>query len=258
MLFSAPVPFAEALQSRDVRNILPTTLSSAELEKISGDILERAIFSAQVTNAEYLQLIDDLVRQYVNGEIDLASARLALKDKLNELGYEPSPDEEGGLKDFSSDARINLVLRTNAQMAAGYGSWMQGQHPAILDQWPAQELIRVAPRKVPRNWISRWGQAGGQSYGGRMMARKNDDIWTRISRFGTPYPPFDFNSGMGVRDVDHDTALSLGVIDADTVIEPQTRDFNQDLQFSPDVRAEALRQVLIDEGLSFEGDVLTP
>jgi hypothetical protein len=41
-------------------------------------------------------------------------------------------------------------------------------------------------------------QAGGQIFGGRMIALKSDPIWTAISAFGTPYPPFDYNSGMWV------------------------------------------------------------
>ena len=37
-------------------------------------------------------------------------------------------------------------------------------------------------------------------------------IWSAISRFGNPYPPFDYNSGMGVDDVSYDEALKLGVL----------------------------------------------
>jgi hypothetical protein len=34
-----------------------------------------------------------------------------------------------------------------------------------------------------------------------MIALKTDPIWVRISRFGRPFPPFDFNSGMGLRNI---------------------------------------------------------
>jgi hypothetical protein len=263
MIFSAPISFAEALQSRAVRSVLPTDLSSAELAKISSDLLERALFSARVTSAEYLQAIKDVLDQYIDGKIDLASARLQLQQKLDSLGYRPLPDEEGKMTDLSSDARVNLVLRTNAQMAAGYGHWIQGQNKLVLSHWPAQELVRVAPRRVPRNWVQRWSDAGGKFYQGRMIAKKNDDIWVRINRFGYPYPPFDYNSGMGVRDIDRDTALSLKdengktVIERDTVIAPQDRGFNVDLQLEPDIRDAALRQALEEEGYTFEDDILT-
>jgi hypothetical protein len=257
MIFSEPIQFSEALQSREVRNILPTDLSSEQLSKIEPAILERALFSAQVTNAEYLQKIADIVEKLVNGEIDFATARLEAKDMLAELGYEAAPAAQGTMQDFASDVRINLVLETNTAMAQGYGTWLQGQAPSILDQWPAQELYRAFHRKVPRNWILRWRDAGGQFFGGRMIALKNAGIWANISRFRNPYPPFDFNSGMWTRHVDRDAAMKFGLIDRDTLIAPRDRGFNDDLQFTPAVRASALRQVLEEEGHSFNGDILT-
>jgi hypothetical protein len=36
------------------------------------------------------------------------------------------------------------------------------------------------------------------------IAPKGDPIWTAISRFGLPYAPFDFNSGMILRPVRRD------------------------------------------------------
>jgi hypothetical protein len=257
MIFAAPVPFAEALQSREVRSILPTNLGTADLENISQSILSRSIFSARVANTEFLQSIDDALQSYINGEIGLAEARTQLQDKLGEIGYSPDAAEAGKITDFASDARLNLILETNAEMASGYGQWSQGQNAAILDEWPAQELIRIAPRKMPRDWPLRWADAGGAEFDGRMIAPKNDDVWTKISRFGSPYPPFDFGSGMGVRDIARDEAVELGVVADDTVIEPESRDFNEDLQFTPEVRSEALQQVLVDAGYKFNDGVLT-
>jgi hypothetical protein len=85
MIFGEPISFTEALQSLEVKSILPTTLTSAELEQISTEILERALFSARTTSAEYLQEIDDVLGKYVDGKIDLATARLQLKNKLQQL-----------------------------------------------------------------------------------------------------------------------------------------------------------------------------
>jgi hypothetical protein len=257
MIFSEPVSFSEALQSREVRSVLPTDWTSAELEQIEAAILERATFSARMTNAEYLQALDDVLADFIAGKIDLATARLELKNKLDELGYSPTPGEEGSIKDFSTDARINLQLNMGADFAQGYGQWLQGQNTVVLDQWPAQELYRAFNRKVPRPWLARWQNAGGNLFNGRMIALKNAGIWTAISRFGTPYPPFDFNSGMSVRDIDRDTAMSLGLIDRDTQIAPQDRGFNDDLQFSPGVRSAALLRALEEEGYNVDGGTLT-
>jgi len=236
MIFTAPVPFKEAVQSRTVRELLPTEFRTNLLDTIPAELRERAFFSAGVTNAEFLQKASDQIDRMLTGAkagdggIDRATARLELKQLLASMEYKPAEGEAGTLTDLSSDDRLNLILDTNLQMAQGYGQWMQGQDPAVLDQWPAQELIRVIDSKVPRDWAQRWTDAGGQFFGGRMIALKNDAIWVEISRFGLPYAPFDFNSGMDVADVDRDDAISLGLIDRDTQIEPQDRGFNDGLE----------------------------
>ena len=182
---------------------------------------------------------------------------MSLKEAHARINFFPEGGGES-LTNLRSDRRLNLIIDTNVRMAQGYGEWKQGQDPAILDQWPAQELYRAMARKVPRDWIARWREAGGQFFGGRMIALKNSSVWTRISRFGLPYAPFDFQSGMETRDVDRDAAVEIGLIDRDTRIAPDDRGFNDDLKFTPEVRDRALRQALLesDPELFFDGDVL--
>jgi len=263
MIFSKPLPFKEAIASRQVKSVLPTTASSAQLKAIAPELRERAMFSARTTNAGYLEKINGLVTRIVSPEtiidpvtgerrptrpgeyMDIARARVELKQALAAMGYQPDESKRGGLQDLSSDARLNTILETNVRMAQGYGNWQQGQAPAILDQWPAQELYREETRDQERDWTSRWTGAGGKLYGGRMIARKNDAIWTQISEFGLPYPPFDYNSGMGVRDVDHDEAVKLGVIEEKAVVPPEDRKFNEDLEVKPPARQGALFDALV-------------
>jgi hypothetical protein len=244
MLFAAPVPFAEALDARAVKQLLPTDLRTSLLAEIPAELRERAMFSAGVTNTEFLQSASDKIDALVAGTADRATQRAELKQLLAKLNYQPVAGEEGSLTDLSSDRRLNLILDQNLQQAQGYGRWKQGQDEAILDEWPAQELVRVIDAEEPRDWAARWSAAGGTFYAGRMIALKNDPIWTKISRFGTPYAPFDFNSGMDVQDVDREEAMALGLIDRDTQLAPQSRDFNTDLQASPEVRSDALKDAL--------------
>lgn len=246
MTFRTPIPFQEALDSREVRSLLPTNFRTKDLALIEPQLRERATFSAGVTNAEFLQLAEDGINDLVGGNVDRATKRLELKQLLGRLKYQPVEGEEGTLTDLSSDARLNLILDTNTQMAFGYGQWKQGQDPAVLDMWPAQELVRIRDSRVPRDWAPRWADAGGEFFGSRMIALKNSPIWRRLSRFGLPYAPFDFNSGMDVQDVDRTEAMALGLIDRDTELLPQDRDFNEDLQSSPEVREGALQQALLD------------
>ncbi len=51
---------------------------------------------------------------------------------------------------------------------------------------------------------------------------------------------------MDVEDVDRAQAVELGLIDRDTEIFPQSRDFNSDLSATPKVRADALRMALAE------------
>lgn len=61
----------------------------------------------------------------------------------------------------------------------------------------------------PRDWPTRWEEAGGEFADGKMLAPINGKIWTAISAFGNPYPPFDFNSGMSVRRVSRERVEAL-------------------------------------------------
>lgn len=269
MLFDSPIPFAEALDARKVKALLPTELSSGELARIEPEILEHGMFMARNTHAGSLQAASDLIdnlltphtelrdgKPYTAG-LDPATARLEFKKYLGQEGYAPSPEDEGTIKDFSSDARINLVLKMGVESAQGYGSWKQGQDVDVLDAFPCLELFRAEAREVPRDWIVRWQAAGGRLFGGRMIAKKNSPIWVEISAFGNPYPPFDYNSGMWTRDVSRSEAIALGVIAPATKIKPQDRGFNDDLQLTPDIRSEALVTALVDAGYQFVKGVLS-
>jgi hypothetical protein len=45
-----------------------------------------------------------------------------------------------------------------------------------------------------------------------MIARKDSPVWTRLSRFGVPHAPFDYNSGYGTVQVKRSECVKLGVI----------------------------------------------
>lgn len=259
MIFTAPIPFVEAAQSREVRSVLPTTLGTDELARIHEAIRERALFSARIANAEVLQSLDKILSRYLAGELDLASARLELRAAMRANGLWSEPGHEGTLRDFQSDERINLIVEMNSGFAAGYGNFIHDQQAPILDEWPAQELYRALARKVPRDWETRWNDAAaatGTKTAG-FVALRNTPIWSAISRFGIPYPPYDFNSGMRTRLVTRARAIELGLIDRDTRIAPQDRGFNDDLRFTPEVRSAALLRALAEEGYTITDGVLS-
>ena len=246
--------FGDALASRRVRSVLATDLSTAQLQRIAPELRERAMFSARVQLTEFLQQAADGVSQIAAGVnpapgeyMDMPTLRLQLKQVLQGLNYEPDAKDAGTIKDLRTDRRLNLVIDTNVKQAQGYGQFIQGQSVAVLDEFPCQELYRLEHRREQRDWKARWRAAGGRLYEGRMIARKDSPIWIEINRFGVPYPPFDFGSGMDVMDVPREEAEHLGVIDPGATIRPQDREFNQDLQVSPDIRDARLRAALMED-----------
>lgn len=213
------------LQSFLDKVLLPTSLSSQQLSAIEPSLLRQSLFSARTTNARYLASIRDQVSAILSAETDPATARVALRTALHQL--EPARAEEWSaqgssdqLTDLGSDTRLDLVLKTNESLARGYGRRLADSDPTFLGEWPAQELVRHRHSRHERDWPSRWEAAGGQFYDGRMIALKSDPLWSDLSAFGNPYPPFDYNSGMWVEDISRTESEDLGLLSPSEDIQP--------------------------------------
>ncbi|MEY4428817.1 MAG: hypothetical protein RLZZ182_1506, partial [Pseudomonadota bacterium] len=219
--------FVEAIVKHLSKVDAPSPRTAEQWSAIPRHIRERSFFSARVTNTAHLQELKDKINlilaprteqnedgTYATRGIDVATARLELKQYLESIDYDPGA-KAGTIQDLSSDQRINLQLNQNVRSARGFGQFIQGTAPGAIDAFPAQELFRAEGREKPRDWETRWTEAGGQLFDGRMIALKADPIWEAISAFGVPYPPFDYGSGMWVRDIDRDEAVALGLIGED-------------------------------------------
>lgn len=233
------------------KSVMPTTARSRVLEQLAPDITERAFFSATVDKADILARWQDLSARMVDPSADGPGQKVTktmfreqARALLGSMGYTINPD--GELTDITSTKRLNLVATMNTQEAQGYSQFVQANDAAILSAFPAQELFRLQNRKVPRDWLAKWVAAGGTLYGGRMIALKDDPIWTAISRFGRAYPPFDFNSGMWVKPVPRGEAVRLGVCGKTDVPQAQKRSYNADLQQSCKPLSPALQKTLLD------------
>jgi len=242
-------PFQEANDVLAQKQILATKMSTAQLRDLDRWIRFQSFFSARTAEADYLDEAKSTIESILNPKPDErgvttgmnpAYARQALKDFLQKIGYQPDPDKRGSLQDLSSDARINLVVKTNVEMAQGAGNWIQSQDAAVLDQFPADELFRLEARTKHRDWVNRFRIAGDQSGfaigdgwtitpDGRMIALKNHPIWEELGSsdnfddaLDQPWPPFAFNSGMWVRDVDRTEAIAAGIMDRGEIIKPRS------------------------------------
>lgn len=215
-----PMDFHAAIAALDAKDITPSALSTEERRRQADAQLDvRSFFSARVTNADLLQEFKNAVNQIVAGRSNEATQRAKLKKVLESFGYSPESGKEGSMEDLSSNARLNLILRTNTDLVRGYGQYQEGNE--VVMAFPGNELIRLGYRKVPRHWLIIWDEARAalagetsatESGSGRMIALKGDPIWLEISDFGVPWPPFKFNSGMGVVGVSWDECLDLGLV----------------------------------------------
>ena len=249
----APLADAVASLGRKTPVVFKEPLRTAEIAQLPLALREAAQFSATVDKIRYLQYIQDqatkavsLVRRDSGAYVSREKFVAELQALGRKEGLFPQDGTAGTLRDPTSEARTRLIYDIQTQRAAEFARWNRDQDPTRLSFYPCQELIRIASRKVPRDWQSRWLKAGGQLYRGRMIARKDSPVWKKISRFETPWPPFDFNSGMGLRDISRSEAETLGVIRKDEEIKPGTAKFNDGLQASVKDISPEYRQGLKD------------
>lgn len=182
-------------------------------EKLPAEVNETVFFSAKVSDAQLLTRMHDYIEKAARGEPGYHRDDFSKKMRAY-MGLKPW---EGGKKidDITSLARLDLIFEHNL-LKMGYRTQYLSSLQTLYTH-PAQELDRILTRKEPRNWRKRWKEAGGKFYNGRMIAPVLDPIWVTISRFGVPYPPFDFNSGMGLNPISARDAIRLGVMTEEEV-----------------------------------------
>ena len=183
---------------------------------VEAQVRERAFFMAGVENARILQDFKDAARDVAAGKLTANEARKRLRGALHAAGYEPAEDERGGIHDLSSRRRMEVTLRTNVDMARG---WMQREQMKKDKSQPGLRLFRAQDAEQPRDWSRRWAEAAqavdwqGVARGGEMVALIDSPIWVELSRFGNPYPPFDFGSKMRVKAVPYAECARLGLLE---------------------------------------------
>lgn len=126
--------------------------------------------------------------------------------ETHDFGFKFDPTE------LSTDRRLRLIYDTQFARAKSQLQRQDDIAQGTFEKFPAFELVRDEVRKRPRKWKNRWTDAGGKLYGGRMIALVDDPIWAKISRWGNPLPPFDYNSGMGFKRISLREAEEIGLI----------------------------------------------
>ena len=200
--------------------LVASNIDSRKWNGIQAGLRDRAFFSSRVAQANILDALRQRSAEYADGHTSMSDIRQQMRKDLETMHYTPEKGTEGTIRDLYSKARLDVIVKQNVATARGFIRWAEGNSPGAYAAFPAQEFKRVHPRKRERGttyWQNRWEKAGGKTYGGRMIALKDDPVWTKLSTFGTPYPPFDWGSGMGVRDIDRKTAIALGLINEERI-----------------------------------------
>lgn len=222
------MPAATHLSSK---TLLPSQLRTAEWDTLTAAnptlaawVNERAFFMASVTQAATLQDFRDTAAAITAGKIGPQEARRILRAQLAAAGYQAHPSLTGTIKDLTSTARLKVTLETNLAQARG---WAQHQTAMQNTTRPGFRLFRAGHAAAPRDWTTRWQQAYAQltpqeqqyatpgNNPADLCALKISRIWTLLSRFGTPYPPFDFNSHMRLKSLTRQECTTLGILPLD-------------------------------------------
>ena len=254
-------PILDVIARLDRRTQVASERDAAAWADVPVALRDRAFFSARVTQADLLAEMQRRLSDSVAMRTETtATGQQAFVDRSSFIGDMRKlvldldlSDGSGELTDLASAKRLGLVFDQNTREAFGFARAKSANSAGALAAFPAQELVRVESRTVPRDWASIWATAGGRFYGGRMIALTTDPIWTDISRFGNPWPPFDYGSGMGVIQIDRDEAVALGVIAEDEQVEPvDYPGFNDQLEVVDDL-PPAMRDALVG---SFDGQLV--
>jgi outer membrane biosynthesis protein TonB len=192
------MPSPTAQQFFERKTSVPSSLTTAEWDRVRLQIRERSFFMACVTQAEILDVFRRATARVLSGEIGEGEARRMIREGLAKNGYAARPGEEGTIKDLSTLRRQDVVLRTNISMARNWAAYQKQW--AARRAFPAKRMARLMQRREPRDWRARWMEAVrglADASAEHMTALLDSPVWERLSRFGAPYAPYDFNSGMG-------------------------------------------------------------
>lgn len=289
MTFSTPIPLEDALRILRDKKLVPTALGSAGLQELAAEVKNAALFSARMTQLRPLQVLAAVLAEMIQGQANVADAKLVLTEVYRALGYDPEqggfpqdapgtipPAMRGTLRDLSSERRMELTVTTNYRMVTNAAFVKRTtEDEQRRYQFPCFELVRIAPRGTPRgfvrrkggleikpgdDWTSRWVAAGGELFerNTRMIALKGAAVWTALGAgeggytdtLGNPFPPFAFGSGMGLREVSRGEALTIGVISP----EDEAAAMPSTLRASLKAQAKALPKDILDAFDDLEDD----
>jgi hypothetical protein len=242
----SPQPLAAAAEAISAKTPIGTVLRSAQLAKLPAELWRTGQLSSAVESLRVLQAIQERMEGLLKMEAEqLASGKEATFDRSSfidavgkiarEEGLTPAdPDLRGGMQDITSIPRLGLIYDMQEAQAFGRGKFEGDQLEGALLLYPAQELTPSTARVPRQDWEERFAAAcaaagdylalGVLRSTGRMVALKTSLVWEKLSRFGNPWPPFDYGSTRQLADIDREETISLGLMSADAELQPIAAD----------------------------------
>lgn len=213
-------------------NVATTLGSNGISAALAANIRNHCFFSAKVAESRILQYLREITDGYADGELGLAEARKRILQYLDREHPGKYDRDDRRITNLASTARLDLVLRQNAAMAAAVGRYQVSRDPDIEERWPCWRYI-TGPNPRPSHAMH-----DGKVY------RKSDPVWARI------YPPWDFNCNCDVEDTDDPAQPSprsnnLPVPESGFAFDPARafEDFGVDSIEDPDLRKTVREQM---------------
>ncbi len=258
-----------------VKNKVPvgSTLDTAGWQRVPQELRDNAFFSAKIEDGRFVAEMHHWLGEYLAGartEVVLpdgtrttmltAAGRAQFvqdfRRQAQRMGLDAlvPPEKRGGLEDITSERRLGLIFDVQTESAYGYGDWLQGMDPDVLNEFPAWRFIRVGEPQAPR--------PVHQAHVNEVRLKTDLPFWLAMNDpsfggFNRPFSPWGFGSLMDTEDVDRGEAEALGLLQPGQRLEPATRDFNEGLKASvrnlDDRTLNWLRRELGDT-VAFEGD----
>jgi len=211
-------PWQAAVDRMSSKTVVGSRLRSAEWARMPIALREGAIFSAGIENVRTLSSMRDKLTQaaqQIRTDGILMNKARFVADMRAQLGA--APGDSGDLQDITSVKRLELIWNFQNADAHGFASRKADLDPDVQDAFPGYRLVRLEERRIHRDWYARWGEAGAKvNWVGAskttMVALVTSPIWVALSRFGRPWPPLDYASGMGLDAVDRGECEDLKLL----------------------------------------------
>lgn len=267
-------PLLDAVVRLDRKTPLAINLTSAEWADLPVQIRERGQFSARVESARFLGEIQAQMRARLGLEKELVSFKgkdgAAFVDRDSFIRSMRAIAEQEGLqttneagrgtvRDIRSLKRLGLIFDMQDQSASNFARWRMDRDADILDAYPGYRLSESNARE-PRAeafWAARWREAGNEcGFAGAarndFLALKTSPIWALLSRFNTPWPPFDYGSTRVLLDADREECAQAGLLDLASPVPPADPaeadlDLNSGMEASLDGIAPDLVTQLVEQ-----------